>query len=161
MKTIAVYAGTFDPVTYGHIDLIKRGKQIFDRLILAVAESKNKKTLFTVGERVEILKEVVKDIEGVEVDQFAGLLVDYMKSCGATVVLRGLRAISDFEYEFQMALTNRKLDEQIKTIFMMPKEDYSYISSNILKEIVRLGADAGKFVPPLVQKRLEEKLKKT
>ena len=159
MEATAVYAGTFDPVTYGHIDLMERGRRIFDRLILAVAESNEKDPVFTLRERVEILKEVVKDMPGVEVDQFSGLLVDYMRGRGVRVVLRGLRAISDFEYEFQIALTNRKLNEEIETIFMMPKEDYSYISSRILKEIVRLGGDVRKFVPPLVQKKLEEKLR--
>ncbi len=159
MEATAVYAGTFDPVTYGHIDLIERGRRIFDKLILAVAQSNEKGPVFTLGERVEILKEVVKDMPGVEVDQFSGLLVDYMRGRGVRVVLRGLRAISDFEYEFQIALTNRKLNEEIETIFMMPKEDYSYISSRILKEIVRLGGDVREFVPPLVQKKLEKKLR--
>ena len=158
MKTTAIYGGTFDPVTYGHLDLVKRGVEIFDSLILAVAESKSKNPLFTLEERIEILKEVVRDIPGVEVDGFNELLVDYARRRGATVVLRGLRAVSDFEYEFQMALTNRKLDERIETIFMMPKEEHSYMSSRILKEIVRLGADISCFVPPFVKKKLEEKL---
>ncbi len=159
MEVAVVYAGTFDPVTYGHIDLIKRGRKIFDKLILAVAESNHKGTLFTVEERVEILKEVVKDMPGVEVEQFSGLLVDYMRNRGVRVALRGLRAISDFEHEFQIALTNRKLDKEIETIFMMPKEEYSYISSSILKEVVRLGGDVKEFVPPFVQKKLEKKLR--
>ncbi len=159
MKVTAVYAGTFDPVTYGHIDLIERGRRIFDRLILAVAESRDKKPLFTLEERVEIIKEVVKDFQNVEVDSFGGLLVDYVRSRRANVILRGLRAVSDFEYEFQIVLTNRKLDREIETIFMMPREEYSYTSSHILKEIVRLGADVKAFVPPHVQKKLEEKLR--
>jgi len=158
MEVAAVYAGTFDPVTYGHIDLIQRGRRVFDKLILAVAESGEKTPLFTLEERVEILKEAVKDMPGVEVDSFSGLLVDYVRSRGVRVVLRGLRAVSDFEYEFQIALTNRKLNEEVETIFMMPKEEYSYISSRILKEIVRLGGDVKEFVPPFVQKKLEEKL---
>ncbi len=158
MEVAAVYAGTFDPVTYGHIDLIQRGRRVFDKLILAVAESGEKTPLFTLEERVEILKEAVKDMPGVEVDSFSGLLVDYVRSRGVRVVLRGLRAVSDFEYEFQIALTNRKLNEEVETIFMMPKEEYSYISSRILKEIVRLGGDVREFVPPFVQKKLEEKL---
>ena len=161
MEVTAVYAGTFDPVSYGHIDLIERGRRIFDSLILAVAESDEKNPLFTVEERVEILKEVAKDMQGVEVDSFSGLLVDYMRSRRARVILRGLRAVSDFEYEFQIALTNRKLDEEIETIFMMPKEEYSYTSSSILKEIVRLGGNVGQFVPPFVQKKLEEKLSRS
>lgn len=159
MEVAAVYAGTFDPVTYGHVDLVQRGRRVFDRLILAVAESGEKTPLFTLEERVEILKEAVKDMPGVEVDSFSGLLVDYMRSRGVRVVLRGLRAVSDFEYEFQIALTNRKLNEEVETIFMMPKEEYSYISSRILKEIVRLGGDVKDFVPPFVQKKLEEKLR--
>ena len=159
MNMTAVYAGTFDPITYGHIDLIERGRRIFDRLILAVAESKDKKPLFTLEERVEIIKEVVKNFQNVEVDSFGGLLVDYVRSRRANVILRGLRAVSDFEYEFQIVLTNRKLDREIETIFMMPREEYSYTSSHILKEIVRLGADVKAFVPPHVQKKLEEKLR--
>ena len=159
MNVTAVYAGTFDPVTYGHIDLIERGRRIFDRLILAVAESRDKNPLFTLEERVEIIKEVVKDFQNVEVDSFGGLLVDYVRSRKANVILRGLRAVSDFEYEFQIVLTNRKLDREIETIFMMPREEYSYTSSHILKEIVRLGADVKAFVPPHVQEKLEEKLR--
>ncbi len=159
MEVAAVYAGTFDPVTYGHIDLVQRGRRVFDKLILAVAESGEKTPLFTLEERVEILEEAVKDMPGVEVDSFSGLLVDYMRSHGVRVVLRGLRAVSDFEYEFQIALTNRKLNEEVETIFMMPKEEYSYISSRILKEIVRLGGDVKDFVPPFVQKKLEKKLR--
>jgi len=158
MEAAAIYAGTFDPVTYGHIDLIQRGRRVFDKLILAVAESDEKAPLFTLEERVEILEEAAKDMPGVEVDSFSGLLVDYVRSRGVRVVLRGLRAVSDFEYEFQIALTNRKLNEDVETIFMMPKEEYSYISSHILKEIVRLGGDVREFVPPFVQKKLEEKL---
>ncbi len=159
MEVAAVYAGTFDPITYGHIDLVQRGRRVFDKLILAVAESGEKTPLFTLEERVEILKEAVKDMPGVEVDSFSGLLVDYVRSRGVRVVLRGLRAVSDFEYEFQIALTNRKLNEEVETIFMMPKEEYSYISSRILKEIVRLGGDVKDFVLPFVQKKLEEKLR--
>lgn len=158
MEESAVYAGTFDPVSFGHIDLIERGRGIFDKLILAVASANDKNPLFTLEERVEILKEVVEDFSDVEVDSFSGLLVDYMHSRGAHVVIRGLRAVSDFEYEFQMVLTNRKLNEEIETIFMMPKEEYSYISSSVLKEIVRLGGNVKEFVPPFVQKKLEEKL---
>ena len=160
MNMIAVYAGTFDPVTYGHIDLMERGRRIFDKLILAVAESKDKKPLFTLEERVESLKEIVKDLPNIEVDSFRGLLVNYVRSRGANVILRGLRAVSDFEYEFQIALTNRKLDNQIETIFMMPREEFSYMSSHVLKEIVSLGADVKEFVPPSVQKRLEAKLRR-
>lgn len=159
MKVKAVYAGTFDPVTYGHIDLVKRGARIFDSLILAVAESRGKKTFFRTDERVAMLSESVKKLGNVEVDSFDGLLVDYLESRGAGVVLRGLRAVSDFEYELQMVLTNRKLAPGIETVFMMPREEYSYISSSILKEIFSMGADVRQFVPPFVNKKLSEKLK--
>ncbi len=159
MKVKAVYAGTFDPVTYGHIDLIKRGAGIFDSLILAVAESRGKETLFRTDERVDMLLKSVKRMDNVEVDSFDGLLVNYLKKKGAGVVLRGLRAVSDFEYELQMVLTNRKLAPEIETVFMMPREEYSYISSSILKEIFSMGADVGQFVPPFVKKKLSEKIK--
>lgn len=159
MRVKAVYAGTFDPVTYGHIDLIKRGAKIFDSLVLAVAESRGKKTLFSTDERVLMLRESVKKIKNVDVDSFDGLLVDYLESIGAGVVLRGLRAVSDFEYELQMVLTNRKLAPRIETVFMMPREEYSYISSSILKEIFSMGADVRQFVPPFVTEKLSEKLK--
>ncbi len=159
MKVKAVYAGTFDPVTYGHIDLIKRGAGIFDSLVLAVAESRGKKTLFTAAERVEMLVESVKGMDNVEVDCFEGLLVDYLRDKKAAVALRGLRAVSDFEYELQMVLTNRRLAPDIETVFMMPREEYSYISSSILKEIFFLGADVRQFVPRCVIKKLKEKIK--
>ncbi len=159
MKVKAVYAGTFDPVTYGHIDLIKRGAGIFDSLVLAVAESRGKKTLFTATERVEMLVESVKGMDNVEVDCFEGLLVDYLRRKKAAVALRGLRAVSDFEYELQMVLTNRRLAPDIETVFMMPREEYSYISSSILKEIFFLGADVRQFVPRFVTKKLKEKIK--
>ena len=159
MEKTVVYAGTFDPVTYGHIDLVRRGIRIFDKLILAVARDTGKVPLFSLEERVEILKEVVKDMPGVEVESFSGLLVDYMRKRGLRVVLRGLRAGSDFEHEFQNVLTNRKLNSEIETIFMMPKEEYSYISSSMLKQVVTLGGDSSKFVPAVVQKKLEAKLR--
>lgn len=156
---IAVYPGTFDPVTYGHIDLINRATKIFDRVIVAVAHNPSKGTLFTVEERVFMLKEAVKGMKSVVVDDFEGLVVDYVKASGANVMVRGLRMLSDFEYEFQMALTNRKLNGEIETIFMMPSESYSYISSKLIKEAVSLGADMRNFVPAPVQKRLNEKFK--
>jgi pantetheine-phosphate adenylyltransferase len=156
---IAVYPGTFDPVTYGHIDLIQRATKIFDRVIVAVAHNPSKGTLFTVEERVFMLKEAVKGMKSVVVDDFEGLVVDYVEASGANVMVRGLRMLSDFEYEFQMALTNRKLNGEIETIFMMPSESYSYISSKLIKEAVSLGADMRNFVPAPVQKRLNEKFK--
>ena len=159
MGTIAVYPGTFDPVTYGHIDIARRAGELFDRVILAVAHSQDKRPLFSVDERVEMVREAVAGINGVEVDEFADLLVDYVRGRGAKVIVRGLRAISDFEFEFQMALTNRKLADDINTVFMMPSEAYSYLSSRIIKEVVRLGADASAFVPKNVEERLIRKLR--
>ena len=158
MSRIAVYPGTFDPVTYGHIDLIKRALGVFDTLIVAVAHSLDKKPLFSVEERVEILKEITKDMPEVRVDHFGDLLVDYVRRKRARVIIRGLRVISDFEFEFQMALTNRSFAEDIETVFMMTNESYSFLSSRIIKEAVGLGADIKKFVPPMVQKKLREKL---
>jgi pantetheine-phosphate adenylyltransferase len=157
---IAVYPGTFDPVTYGHIDLINRATKIFDKVIVAVAHNPSKGTLFSVEERVFMLKEAVEGMKSVVVDDFEGLVVKYVLASGANVMIRGLRMLSDFEYEFQMALTNRKLDGEIETIFMMPNESYSYISSKLIKEAVSLGADMKNFVPALVQQRLNEKFSK-
>lgn len=154
---IAVYPGTFDPITYGHIDLIKRAAKIFDKVIVAVAHNPSKGTLFSVEERISMLKEAVKGMKTVVVEDFDGLVVDYVKRSGANVMIRGLRMLSDFEYEFQMALTNRKLRDEIETIFMMPSESYSYISSKLIKEAANLGADLRAFVPAKVQKRLMEK----
>ena len=161
MSRIAVYPGTFDPVTYGHVDLIKRALTVSDILIVAVAHSSDKKPLFSVEERVKMLKEITEGIPGVKVDHFGNLLVDYVRKQGAKVIIRGLRVISDFEFEFQMALTNRSFAEDIETVFMMTNESYSFLSSRIIKEAVGLGADVKKFVPPMAEKKLREKLKKT
>lgn len=158
MNRVAIYPGTFDPVTYGHIDLINRGAPLFDKFIVVVAHSLDKKPLFSVEERVRMLKKVTRTMPGVEVDDFAGLLVDYVKGQGAKVIVRGLRVISDFEFEFQMALTNRNLAPDIETVFMMTNESYSYLSSRIIKEAVKLGAGVDKFVPPEVAEKLKEKL---
>jgi len=157
---LAIYPGTFDPVTYGHIDLIKRAANIFDQVIVAVAHSKSKGVLFSVPERVAMLKDCAKGLKNVVVDDFDGLAVNYVKRCGANVMLRGLRMISDFEYEFQMALTNRKLDRNIETIFMMPHEDYSYVSSKLIKEAGAMGADLSNFIPKKVETALKKKLNK-
>ncbi len=157
----AVYPGTFDPVTYGHIDLIKRASKIFDKLIVAVAHSESKSVLFSVDERIAMLKGSLKGIKNVVVDDFDGLVVDYVKQKDASVMIRGLRMLSDFEYEFQMALTNRKLAPDIETIFMMPHEEYSYISSKLIKEAAALGADVGSFIPREAEVKLKEKLKKS
>jgi pantetheine-phosphate adenylyltransferase len=155
----AIYPGTFDPVTYGHIDIIKRGVEIFSHVIVAVAENPYKKPLFTVQERTDMLSQSVKGIPGVSIESFAGLVVDFAGSKKAKVLIRGLRMISDFEYEFQMALTNRKFSPEIETIFLMPQEKYSYVSSRLLKEAGSLGADLSCFVPSFVEKALKGKLK--
>ena len=160
MTPQAIYPGTFDPITYGHIDLIKRASRIFSEVIIAVARDPQKKPLFTIGERVEFLKKVTSDIPGIIVDDFEGLVVDYAHRKGVNVLIRGLRMISDFEYEFQMALTNRKLAADIETIFLMPQEGYSYLSSKLLKEAVSLGADISCFVPDFVYQALKDKLKR-
>ncbi|MBI5144512.1 MAG: pantetheine-phosphate adenylyltransferase [Candidatus Omnitrophica bacterium] len=160
VKKIAVYPGTFDPVTYGHIDIIKRASMIFDRVVVAIAHNEDKTPLFSVDERISMLKDAVKGIRNVVVDDFDGLVVDYIKNLGANVMIRGLRMLSDFEYEFQMALTNRKLADEIETIFLMPHESYSYISSKLIKEAVSLGADVGKFVPKKTKELLIKKLRR-
>lgn len=157
-KKIAVYPGSFDPVTYGHLDIIKRALKIFDKVIVAVAHNADKKPLFDVSERVGLLKESLKGLKRVEIDDFDGLIVDYVRKKGTSVVIRGLRMISDFEYEFQMALTNRKLSSNVETIFMMPSESYSYLSSKLIKEAASLGANLKGLVPPLVERAIKKKL---
>jgi len=155
----AIYPGSFDPVTYGHIDLIKRAQEIFSEVIVAVAHNPQKHPLFSVKERVEMLKKATQDMPGVTVEHFENLVVDYALKRKANVLIRGLRMISDFEYEFQMALTNRKFNPQVETIFLMPQESFSYISSKLLKEAAFLGADISAFVPDYVEKALRRKLK--
>ncbi|MBM3244937.1 MAG: pantetheine-phosphate adenylyltransferase [Candidatus Omnitrophica bacterium] len=155
----ALYPGSFDPVTYGHIDLIKRAVEVFGELIVAVAHNPHKRPLFSVKERVCMLKRATEDINGVSVVDFDGLVVDYARKHKTKVLIRGLRMISDFEYEFQMALTNRKFNAQVETIFLMPHESYSYISSKLLKEASSLGADLSSFVPDFVEKALKNKFK--
>jgi len=159
MRSKAIYPGTFDPVTYGHIDLMKRAVKIFDTVIIAVAHNTHKNPLFTVQERVGMLREATKGIRGVVIEDFDGLVVDYVRKKRVSVMIRGLRMISDFEYEFQMALTNRKLAQDIETIFMMPSESYSYLSSKLIKEAFALGADVRAFVPGFVTKALAKKLR--
>jgi pantetheine-phosphate adenylyltransferase len=158
MKT-AIYPGTFDPVTLGHLDIIERAVQIFDKVIVAVAQDSTKEPLFTVEERVAMIKGAVKGRRNVEVDRFSGLLVNYAKKKGAVAVVRGLRAVSDFEFEFQMALMNRKLAERVATVFLMPHEKYTYLNSTIVREIARLGGDVSDFVPANVRKALAAKIK--
>ena len=159
MKTsIAIYPGSFDPVTNGHLDLIERGEKMFDILIVAVLQNVGKKPLFSIAERVEMLREVTKQWSGVEVDVFDGLLVDYARKRGAGVILRGIRAVSDYEYELQMALMNRKLEPRLETVFMLPGLTYSYLSSRLVREIAQLGAPLHGLVPPIVEERLKAKV---
>lgn len=159
MKTsIAIYPGSFDPVTNGHLDLIERGEKMFDLLIVAVLQNAEKQPLFSVQERVEMLGEVTKPWSDVEVDVFDGLLVDYARKRGAGVILRGIRAVSDYEYELQMALMNRKLEPRLEAVFMMPAEAYSYLSSRLVREIATLGGSVQGLVPPPVEQKLRDKL---
>lgn len=161
MKGIAVFPGSFDPITNGHIDIIERAQDIFEEIIVAVLENPQKECLFNVIERVEMIKEIFKNSPNVKVETFDGLLMNYMKKKGAKVVIRGLRAISDFEYEFQMALMNRKLNPEVETLFMMPSVVYSYLSSRLVKEVYSLGGCVRDLVPPVVEKYLEKKLKRS
>jgi len=156
MRT-AVYPGSFDPITNGHIDLIERATCIFDRLIVAVAENEGKSPLFTMEERLEMVQAVTKKYDTVTVDRISGLTVDYVRQQGASVIVRGLRAISDFEFELQMALMNRKLDNTIETVFLMPSIQYSFVKSSLVKEVARFGGCLKGVVPDLVIQRLREK----
>lgn len=156
--TVAIYPGSFDPVTNGHLDLIERGTKLFDLLIVSVLKNLEKEPLFTVPERVEMLRQVIRPWPNVEVDVFDGLLVNYARSRKAGVILRGIRAISDYEYELQMALMNRKLEPRLETVFMMPAEAYSYLSSRLVREVARLGGAVEGLVPRTVEERLREKL---
>ena len=159
--TKAIYPGTFDPITHGHIDLITRGLQIFDEVIVAVArQPEEKKTLFSVEERVSLVRQTTSRLKRVTVESFDGLMVEYAKKKKVRTVVRGLRMLSDFEYEFQMALTNRKLSNEVETIFLMPQESYAYISSRAIKEAARLGGNIRAFVPELVAEALERKLRR-
>jgi len=154
VRTTAIYAGTFDPMTLGHVDLVERSAEIFDKLVLAIAVSSPKVTLFSMEERLAMAREVVRKRTNVEVCSFDGLLVEFARARGVKVLVRGLRAYSDFENEFQMALTNRKLAPEIETLFMMPKENHSYVSSSTVKKVAMLGADTSGFVPKPVQRAL-------
>ena len=160
MNRKALYPGTFDPVTYGHLDIMERASRIYDRVFIGVAHSKEKKPLFSVKERVSMLKDATKHLKNLEIQDFKGLVVDYAKTKKTCVIIRGLRMISDFEFEFQMALTNRKLATDIETIFMMTSDSYAYLSSKLIKEAVSLGADVKSFVPDSVAKKLKIKLSK-
>jgi pantetheine-phosphate adenylyltransferase len=164
MLKTAIYPGSFDPVTNGHIDLIQRATQIFDKIIVGVANNTQKKPLFTIKERITMLKEAIKAMDAgpgrVEVEAFEGLVIEYARKKKVNVLIRGLRMLSDFEYEFQMALTNRRLADTVETIFLMPSEQYSFTSSTLLKEAASLGANLSSFVPDFVERRLKERLKK-
>ena len=155
---IAIYPGSFDPVTNGHLDLIARGAMIFDKLIVAVAHNMEKDPLFAVKERVELLETVTFDWKNVEVDVFDGLLMDYARSKNARVVVRGIRAVSDYEYELQMAMMNRHIEPSVETVFMLPAQQYSYLSSRLVKELARLGGTIKDLVPPIVEERLRAKV---
>ena len=154
---IAVYPGSFDPVTYGHLDIIDRALKVFDGVIVAVARNSEKNSLFSVTERLKLLSDVLTDRPQAKVDTFDGLLVDYVRQCGATVIIRGLRAVSDFEFEFQLAQMNRSITSEVETLFMMTSVPYSYLSSSIVKEVSSLNGPVGKLVPPVVKAALDAK----
>jgi pantetheine-phosphate adenylyltransferase len=157
-ERVALYPGSFDPLTNGHLDVLFRARRLADRVIVAILENDSKKPLFSVEERLEMIREIVGSDAGVSVRSFSGLLVDFAAGEGATLLVRGLRAISDYEYELQMALMNRRLAPSIETVFLMAKEEYSYVSSRLVKEVARLGADVSGLVPEPVRHRLEERL---
>lgn len=157
MAKIAIYPGSFDPITNGHLDIIKRVRFLFDKIVIAINDNPLKPFLFTASERVEMIKEILSDLSGIEVESFRGLLVRYAEKKGSRFIVRGLRALSDFEHEFQMDLMNRKLNPQIETVYLMTRQSYSYLSSSIIKEIIQLGGDTPSLIPDSVRKRLQEK----
>jgi pantetheine-phosphate adenylyltransferase len=155
---VALYPGSFDPITNGHLDLIERGSALFDKLIVSILRNEEKKVLFSVPDRIEMLNEVTSGLPNVQVGSFDGLLVDYAAECGASVILRGIRAVSDYEYELQMALMNRRLKPEIETVFLMAGEAHSFISSRLVKEVIRLGGNISGLVPPSIEGRLRKRL---
>ena len=157
-QRVALYPGSFDPLTNGHLDILSRARRLADRVIVAILENDSKTPLFSVPERIEMIREIVDSDRAVEVRAFRGLLVDFARECGASLIVRGLRAISDYEYELQMALMNRRLSPDIETVFLMAKEEYSYVSSRLVKEVARLGGDVAGLVPDSVERRLRAKL---
>jgi len=154
---IAIYPGSFDPITNGHLDLIQRALQLFDRLVIAIADNPDKKPLFSADERLEMVKSTVKDLKRVKVVLFTGLLADLAKELEASAFIRGVRAVSDFEFEFQLALMNRKLASKTETVFLIPSEKYTYLSSNLIKDIARFNGEINRFVPKIVERKLKEK----
>jgi pantetheine-phosphate adenylyltransferase len=160
MKRIAIYPGSFDPVTNGHLDIVRRGTVLFDEIVVAILQNPSKTALFTVDERLDMLKETMKDIPGVSFDTFGGLLVDYADRCNAQAILRGMRAVSDFEYEFQLALMNRKLKREIQTVFLMTGLRWIFTSSSIIKEAAQFGGDVSELVPPIVNQKIIEKYRR-
>jgi len=158
-RQLAIYPGTFDPITYGHIDVVERASELFPHVIVLVARNTSKAPLFSDSERIAMVREVFRNRPRVEVDGFDGLLVDYASRRKATVIIRGLRAVSDFEYEFQMALTNRKMSHAVDTVFLVPDERFTYLNSSIVREVARLGGDVADFVPPSVRRRLAAKFR--
>jgi pantetheine-phosphate adenylyltransferase len=155
---VALYPGSFDPITNGHLDLIQRGSALFDKLIVSILRNEEKKVLFSVADRIEMLNEVTCGLPNVQVGSFDGLLVDYAAECGASVILRGIRAVSDYEYELQMALMNRRLKPEVETVFLMAGEAHSFISSRLVKEVIRLGGNISGLVPPSIEGRLRKRL---
>jgi pantetheine-phosphate adenylyltransferase len=155
---VALYPGSFDPITNGHLDLIQRGSALFDKLFVAILRNDEKQALFSVDERIEMLREVVQPFPNVEVGSFDGLLVEYAADCGASVILRGIRAVSDYEYELQMALMNRRLGPDIETVFLMASEAHSFLSSKLVKEVIRLGGKITGLVPPSIEGKLRKRL---
>jgi pantetheine-phosphate adenylyltransferase len=157
MSRLAICPGTFDPITNGHLDIVKRSLGMFDRVIIAVAENPKKEPLFDIKRRLELVEEAVRGLQRVEVESFDGLLVNYVKKKGGVAIVRGLRAISDFEYELQMALMNRRLDTELETVFMMPSEEYSFLTSTVIKEVASFGGDISGLVPDCVEEALKER----